>query len=397
MIPSGVQKSVIFAPESTWGTKPAANTGKYKRRVKLELDLNRDTYESAEISSTAQTSDMRSGMNKIEGTLSGELSAGSYADEIANLLRGIWTAGVTNTATTIAAAATGNKFVRSSGSWISLGFKVGDYVNVSGFTTTAVANNKRWTVLSVTATDLVVSSDTLVVTKAEGDSVTVAVPGKKLSIPLAPGDRTDNSFTVEQFFQGVNLSEVYTGCKTTSLSADVKPSAMVTVEFGILGKGVETGTAQYFTTPAAASVTSPLSGSSGALYLGGAKVATVTSLTFEVQGNMEAGEIIGSRDAAAIFLGRITASGEITAYFENHTLFNSFVNETELSLTFVMTGNGTEAISVTFPRIKLGGAGKSDEETGGTTQSIPFTALLPTGVDTTVDQSTVTFIDTSLV
>ena len=34
-IPSGVQKSVIVGKESTWGTKPAAGTGKYVRRVVL--------------------------------------------------------------------------------------------------------------------------------------------------------------------------------------------------------------------------------------------------------------------------------------------------------------------------------------------------------------------------
>lgn len=97
-IPSGVDKVVIAAPETVSGTKPAANTGTYRRRVTLELNLNRDTYTSAEITSTAQTSDMRSGVDKIEGTLSGEMSCGSYAAEYANLLRGNWVAGASKTA-----------------------------------------------------------------------------------------------------------------------------------------------------------------------------------------------------------------------------------------------------------------------------------------------------------
>lgn len=391
-IPSGVQKSVIVSKESTWGTKPAAGTGKYVRRVSLDLNLTRDNYESAEISSTAQTSDSRNGMNKIEGTLSAELSCGTYADLFAAIARGAWVAGTTNTAATIAAAATGNKLVRSTGDWITLGFRVGDPIVVSGFTTPATANNTSFVILSVTTTDLVLGGNTLV-TKAEGDSVTVAVDGKKLTIPLLPASRTDDSFTFEQFYQGVNLSEIYTGVKVGKASLDFKPSAMSTVEFELMGKAVETGVAQYFTTPTAASTTASLSGSSGEIYFAGVKVATITSLTTELGTDIQTGEVLGSRDAAALFMGRIKATGTMSAYFTSHDIFTKFVNETEVTVAFKQTGATGEQFTIVFPRVKLGSATKSDEENNGCLQEIEFTALLPTGVDTSVDQSTFVIID----
>jgi hypothetical protein len=159
-IPSGVQKSVIVGKESTWGTKPAAGTGKYVRRVSLDLNLTRDNYESAEISSTAQTSDVRNGMNKVEGTLSAELSCGTYSDLFASIARGAWVTGSTNTAAVIAANAVSNKLIRSAGDWLALGFRVGDPVVVSGFTAPATANNTSFVVVAVTSTDLTLGGNT---------------------------------------------------------------------------------------------------------------------------------------------------------------------------------------------------------------------------------------------
>jgi hypothetical protein len=231
------------------------------------------------------------------------------------------------------------------------------------------------------------------VTKAEGDSVTVAVDGKKLTIPLTPAARTDESFTFEQFYQGVNLSEVYTGVKVGKASLDFKPSAMSTVEFELMGKAVETGVAQYFTAPAAAGVTAPLSGSAGEIYFAGAKVATITSLTAELGTELTGAEVLGSRDAAAVFLGRIKATGTMSVYFTSHDIFNKFVNETEVTIAFKQTGGNGEQFTIVFPRVKLGSATNSDSENEGVVSEVEFTALLPTGVDTSVDQSTFVIID----
>lgn len=397
-IPSGVNKTVIISKEDSWGVKPAAGTGKIYRRVGLDLNLNRDSFESAEISSTAQTSDMRTGTDKIEGTLKAELSPGSYSDFFAALLRGAWTAGVTDTATTVAAVATGDKLVRSAGSWITLGFKVGDLVKVTGFTTTA--NNGRFTVLAVTATDL--SLDATLTDEAEGASITTVVQGKKLSIPLLTSARTDDSFTVEQWFDTIPVSRVATGVKVSTASVKIDPNAMATVDFGMMGKDMTSSATQYFTSPAASSTTSIVSGNKGALYANGVRIATVTTISFEINGNMETGVTIGNqqpdgtRPATEIFLGRVKATGTFSAYFDSETFFNQFRDETEISLVFRLDGDAEEGLIIKFPRIKIGGSAIDDKEVGGLIQTIPFTALLPDGTSTTSEQSTVVLQDTTL-
>lgn len=398
-IASGVQKQVIISKETTWGVKPLANSGKYYRRVGLDLNLNRDSFTSAEISSTAQTLDMRTGTDNVEGTFNTEMSPGSYADFWAALLRGPWVAGATYTATTISATTGPNTIVRSTGSWITDGYKVGDLVKTTGFA--APANNGKFTITALTAT--VMTVDATLVVAAAGPSVTVAVLGKKLIIPILPSNRTNDSFTIEQYFESISVSRVATGVKVGGASISIQPNAMSTVDFALMGKDMATSASPYFTTPAAASTTSVLSGNNGTIYSGGTKIATVTSLTMEITGNMESGTVVGNlqpdgtRPAADIFLGRITATGEMSAYFENDTFFQKFRDEQDLSLVFRLNGDGDQAFVLKFPRIKIGGASVDDKEVGGLIQTIPFTALLNDGTTATIEQSTVVIQDTTLV
>ena len=395
MISSGVNKQVVYSKETVaWGTAPAANTGKYLRRTTLELDLTRDSFESAEISSTAQTSDMRLGSDNVEGTLSGELSPGSYSDLFASLLRGTWAAVTTMTAITVASAATGNKLTRSTGSWITDGFKLGDLVNISGFTAPATANNTSAIITALTATDMSLdTSSVTLVTKAAGDSVTVATAGKKLIVPLLPASRTDESYTIEQFYNNINVSRLATGVKIGSASVTVAPNAMTTVEFGLMGKNVVSSGTAYFTTPAAASTSAIFSGNSGLLLVDNVPQAVVTGLNFEITGNAEAGVVIGQCNPAAIFLGRVGVTGEFTAYFENDTIFTKFYNETEISLVYKFVGDADDVMVIKFPKIKLGGSSVSDGETGGCIQTVPFTALLNDGTVSTIEASTIVIID----
>jgi len=391
---SGVNKQVIMSKESVWGVAPAANSGKYLRRVTLDLDLTRDSFESAEISSTAQTSDMRLGSDNVEGTLSGELSPGSYSPFFGSLLRGTWTTAVTDTAVTIASAATVNTLTRSTLSWITLGFKIGDLVNISGFTAPATANNTSAIITALTATVMTLDPTSVtLVTKAAGDSVTVAQAGKKLVVPLLPASRTDESYTIEQFYDNIAVSRLATGVKIGSASVTIAPNAMTTVEFGLMGKNIASAGSAYFTTIAAASTTSIFSGNSGMLLIDGVPQSVVTGLNFEITGDNEAGVVIGQRNPAAIFLGRVKCTGEFTVYFQDDTVFNKFYNETAISLVYKFVGDSGQTMVIKFPKIKIGGAKPDDKEVGGLIQTVPFTALLSDGTNLAIEQSTVVIMD----
>lgn len=396
---SGVEKRVVISEETTWGVAPATNTGTEFARTEATFNLERAEFQSAHISSTAQTSDARSGSDSISGTLNAELAAGTYKDLFAALLRGTWAAGSTFTGATVAGAA--GKFVRSSGSWLTSGFRVGDRVTVSGFTAPATANNTTWTVVGVTATDLSVAevNGKTVVVKAEGDNVTVAVNGKKLSIPLAPASRTDKSFTVEEFFTSTNEAYLTTGVKFGSAAIQVQPNQMVSINFSTMGRTKEkkATAGAYFTAPAAASTSGSIGGNRGIIVVNGVPSGVVTAANFEITGNMEAGEVVGARQAANIFLGRIGVSGEVSIYYQDSSLFEKFQNEEDISIVLFMEGNAGEEITFVIPRAKLGGVNLDDKEVGGLIQTIPFTALLPDGTNAAIDRSTITIIDSKVV
>ena len=376
---SGVGKLVVVKKETTWGVKPVNTGGTYYPRVTLDLNLTREQFQSARINSTAQVYDSRSGTDNVEGTLSDEVAAGSHTDLWAGLLRGAWVNGVTSGAlTTVAAAATANTLTRSAGSWIADGFKIGDVITIAGFAAPATANNVRTVILSLTATVMTVSAT--LVTKAAGDSVTVAVAGKKLAIPAAPGDRTDDSFTVEQYFSDINVSRIATGVKIGSASISMSPNSMATVEFSLMGKDMTDGV-KYFTAPTAAPASSVMGSNKAQLFFDGGQSALVTAFSAEINGQLEVGNVIGNqlpdgtRPAAAIFQGVFEISGEMSLYFTDSSAFQKFRDETPATLAVRMIGDNGKEFVIKFPRIKLGGATLDDKQTGGLIQAIPFVAL----------------------
>lgn len=393
-IGSGVNKTVAIAKEASWGTKPAAGTATYLRRVSCDLGLSRAQFQSAEITTTAQTASVRSGTDSVEGTLSGELSANGYDDLFAAILRGPWTNGATLASSTdVAASSVDNSLTRTTGSWITLGIRVGDTIAISGFTTPATANNLTATVVSVTALKIIV--DKTLVTKASGDPVVVAVKGKKLTIPLTVAGRTDDSFTVEQSHADTTDVFLSTGVKFSSASISVDPDAMIKVEFKMLGKDQVVSGTNYFTTPAASATNSTLSANAGAIFVGGKQVGIVTTFKLDIDGGMQAGKAVfnqlpdGTRPAAAIFLGRISAKGSFSAYFDSRELYEKARNEENVTIVFRADGDAGDSMTFKLPKTKITMPKISDSETGGLTQSLDFTGLIPDGTDSSIEQSTV--------
>jgi hypothetical protein len=373
MIPSGVQKAFIIGKETSWGVAASANAGKKMRRVTATLNLKKKTYESAELRSDQQVVDYRHGMRSVEGSLDGELSCKSYQDIWAALFRAAWAAGATTGAViTIAAGNANGVYTRSSGSYVTDGFKVGDLVLISGFATGA--NNGQFVITALSAT-VMTTTNSASVTEAAGASVTILVDGKKLQVPST--GHTQDSFTIEQLFEmgATDVSEQATGVKPTSFTISVQPDGMTEVSFGLLGKDMTSDNTSYFTTPTAEDTTGVMSGSVGAIYLDGVAIAVVTSLTINGEMGAEVGQVVGNSTPADVFMGRFRVTGEMQAYFLDNALWTSYSNESELSLVVRLNAGTDQVMVMNLPRIKLGGTDKDDKEVGGIVQTVPFQAL----------------------
>lgn len=377
---AGVFKQLAYKREVTYGTVPAAASAQSLRRVTSDLSLTKQAYQSNEIRPDQQVSDMRHGVRSAEGTLAGELSPGTYADFIAAALRRDFAAvtpGASMTLTVAAGTAPAYTLTRSAGSFLTDGVKRGDVIRLS-----AAGSNTAKNLLVTVATALVLTVRTLngstLTVEGPTASVVVTVHGKKTYAPTS--GHTNVSFSIEHWFADVALSEVFDGCQPTKVDFSLPPTGLATISIPLLGQDVTTAGAQYFTSPTAATTTGICAAVNGVILLGGVAVATLTGLTIGIDSARSGDAVVGSNVIPTRFPGRITVSGQATAYFEDATLRDAFINETEVEIIVVLTSDNTATsgfVGFTMPRVKIGGASKTDG-VGGIVQTLPFTALLPT-------------------
>lgn len=399
-IASGVAKQLRYKQESAWGTAPGASGAQLMRRVESSIDLVKDTYQSNEIRADYQISDFRHGGRRVEGSIRGELSCGTHKDFIAAALRRDFAAVTAATGLSLTIAGTGPTYTvtRGAGSWLTDGFKVGMGIRLSVGTLHANNINKNLYIVGLTATIATVMTMNGSAMQAEGPiaSCTATATGKTTYVPTT--GHLDRSFAIEHWYADIAQSELFTGCKADTIALNMPATGIAGIDIGFKGKDITAATAAYYTSPTAATTSGVLAAANGLLVVGGTAIATVTGLTLNVAGGYSGEAVVGSNSSPAIFPGRVNVSGQLTALFEDATLRDAFLNETEVALLAVMTESNIAAanfFAVTLPRIKFGGAQKNDGERGlqGT---FPFQALFngSGGSGTSSEQTTLMVQDT---
>lgn len=380
---TNVTADIRYASEATLGVQGAGN-GQTLRRTTSTMALNKDAFTSAEVRTDQQVADARHGVRRVGGNISGELSTRTYDDFIEAVLRGTWAAGVSIQNSTPAmssatlAAATGaltGTFTASAGSWITAGLRVGDVFRV---TSGGGANaNRNFRIVSMTATVLTVFPAPATVTAQT--TWTLAVQGRKLLTGTSM-----RSFSIEQHYPDIDVSELFLGCRIGEMAVSLPPSGMATVNFGVQGvNGLVRTAAQapVYPSAAAAPTSGILAGVNGSLSVAGAPLSIITQLDFTVSNNLNSQPVVGSVTVPDIFYGRTVVNGTLSAYFDDETLLNYFVNETEVALAVQLDdANGTDFMAFRFNRVKLMGGTKTIGPDGGVILQSPFQSLLSSGV-----------------
>lgn len=403
-ISTGPRKFLLRKTEVTWGIAPGASGAQYMRRVSSDISLNKATYGSREIRPDLQRSDFRHGVRSVGGSINGELSPLTWQGELQAALRGTF-AGVTAinslTLSTTAPSGVTQTLVRSAGDWLADGVKVGMVVRATAGLTANSLNVNLFVVAAVALTLTVeILNGSVLATQTSIAACTVTIPGKKLSVPLT--GHTDNSIAYEHWHADIAQSELFLGCKIDQVEISLPPTGMATFKASVVGKDVTLGTAQYFATaPAAATTTGALAAVNGALVANGIVVALVTGMSFVVKGNMTTDPVVGQNTVPSVNPGMIDLSGQLTVLFQDAVFRDYFINETEVALAVCLTtGNAGTAdfMSFAFPRIKIGGAAKTDGEKS-IVMTMPFTALLALngGAAYDHDQTTLTIQDSAAV
>ena len=377
----GPAKQVRFKKETAWGTAAGTSGGQLLRRVTSDIDLSKETYESNELTSTYQLIDYRHGMRKVGGTLKGELSPGSYSAFVGSALRRDFSTVTASTSLSLTIAGTGPTYTISrgtSGSFLTDGWKVGMVTRITVGTGLTASNlNKNLLITSLVAGTATVIPGGDGALTAEGPiaSCTMVPTGKITYVPAT--GHTNDSYTIEHWFSDIAQDEYFTGCKIASLDPSLPPTGMATIDIAVMGKDMTDGTAAYFSSPSAATTTGVLAAVNGVLQVNGATVAVVTGLSIKVDGGMTTGAVVGSNYTPDVFPGRVKVTGQLSAYFQDATLRDLFLDETTFAISavfFTGTSSNADFIAVTLPACKAGGATKSDGEQG-LQLTMPFQAL----------------------
>ena len=380
-IAQGISKKIIYKKQSGLGSPATGSGGQDLRRTSATLNLAKETYQSNEIRPDQQVADMRHGTKQISGTISGELSAKTYAEFFASVLRKDFAAAftaITGLSLTIATSGSNYTITRGTGDFLAGGVKIGQVVNITAGSVNAANLNNRVVVLSLTTTALTVKPLGATALVAEGPiaSCTLSDAGKSSYVPSS--SHTNNYFSVEAWYSDLAQSELFTDIKPTNAQVKIPSNGMATVDFPLIGLNLTTNTTQQITSTTATTTTGIDSGANGVLIVNGTPYATITSIDFDVNGNIAAADgVVGSTLRPDVFSGTVAVTGTITAHFDSVTLRDLFINESEATIVVALAATAaknTDFVSFTLPRVKFSGADIDDVQTG-LKRTLPFTAI----------------------
>lgn len=382
---TGGSHRLTYVKEATFGTTPSITLGNPMLRFRLtqnSIVANRDSFQSEELRGDQQISDLRLGVKQVSGDLNFELSYLSFDDFIEAVLGGTWAALFSDTDIDWSATAASNSISQGTGTDLTTVLSVGDYIRVSGFTNDE--NNGIFELTAVATNTLDLAPTGTLVDEAGGATVTVEqINGATLIAGL-----NQPSFTVENQYNDSGFDAdskflVYEGLTVNTMNLSVTPNAIVTGSFGMIGE--EPRAAPFSTTSLGDSFeedvvrsgnTSPMDSFSGTVTEGVAGSPCVTAIEMTLTRNLNPEFCVGNDKTVRITPGRNNVSGTISAYFEDKSLLEKFLNETETSIEFSMLDPTGNSYTVTLPRIKYTGGDNSVTTEGAIVASFPFQALL---------------------
>jgi hypothetical protein len=201
--------------------------------------------------------------------------------------------------------------------------------------------------------------------------------------PVGPDElkvgTTLKSFSIEDYLSDIDQARLFTGMAVSSASFSIQPNQMVTTTFSFMGKDMTVSATEK--TIDAATIAQPFDAYSGALTIGDnggslSSIATVTSVEFSVDNALSPTFVVGSDSTPQLEYGRATIEGTITAYFEDLTLVNRFLNETESAFKVTVDDpTAANEYGFFFPKVKFNGADAPLQNPQSRLITIPFVAL----------------------
>jgi hypothetical protein len=187
---------------------------------------------------------------------------------------------------------------------------------------------------------------------------------------------TRRSFTIERRFEDLAKFMRFTGCEFDKLQIQASANAIVKATLSVIGQDMALDTAiitgATYNNP---TTTSPVVSFRGVLKEGGVTTAAVTEISLSIDNGLQALYAIGSQVTNQPTIGKSNVSGQMTAYFQDTTLLDKFVNDTESSLEVTFSDVAGNSIKLEIPRLRYTGAPPDVKNVGPITLALPWQAL----------------------
>lgn len=329
---------------------------------------------SPEIITSQQVRDVRNGPRRVRGSINGVLAPAAYRDFFDNLMRGTWTAGITKAAVSDVAGSIsglGNQTLTSAavGAWLVSGFKRGDIVRPTGFTSAPAAlNGTNFRVSSVSATVMIMNplaGQSPLTWTAATQSPTFSVVGKKLTIPASGAVK--RGFSLESWFGDISVSHLFTGCRGQQMTLTFPANNFVQMQYGLMGLDMARSNSRTYASPTALNANASLTMVGGRVAYAGQEVAYVTSASLQIAANLQGDVVVGDESVPEIFQGTIQVRGSISVFMADDTMMADFLNELDVEIAFTATASpsaSADFVSFFMPRVRLMNPTMQDGDTG---------------------------------
>ena len=204
---------------------------------------------------------------------------------------------------------------------------------------------------------------------------------------------TPKSFSIEDAATDITQFRLFTGMTVSSLAVSIRPNQMVTGTFSMVGRNMTISGTSVDAIKTASSTNQPFDAYSGTLRVadaGGslASLAVVTGFDFSINNALAPTFVVGSSTTPELEVGMATVEGTITAYFDDATLINRFLNETQTALEVsVDDPTGSSDYTFLFPRVKIHGAAGPVDNATSRSVTLPCVALYDTTENTNVKRT----------
>tara|TARA_R110000744_G_scaffold39566_1_gene90021 strand:+ start:1569 stop:2480 length:912 start_codon:yes stop_codon:yes gene_type:complete len=192
-------------------------------------------------------------------------------------------------------------------------------------------------------------------------------------------------FSVEDYAADIDQARLFTGLSVSTMGISLAPNQMVTTTFGMIGKDMTISATER--TQDAASGAVPFDAYSGDIGIGNvagaSTVAIVTALDFTLTNSFAPTFVIGDDSAPSLEYGRAEVEGTLTVYFEDASLINRFLNETETEIEVsVDDPTGANTYTFQFPKVKINSADVGVDGPTSRMVTMSFVALYDTTEET---------------